>query len=352
MRKGYPNSERVNRFLAQKEADARGVSVDMESQDADVTSKELKNVVSGKASMSFFKYAESHMRSLELSSKAGTLDKLKGVVSKVKAYMNGKDLPLNDISVFWLRNYDMYLRGELGNCNNTVHSNLKVIRRILNKAIEEDLLPFEKNPFHKYKLKWEKTKKVFLTEEELKKLEEIELSPSQKVLAVHRDVFLFACDAGGLRVSDLLFLRWKDVDDDRLLLVMEKTSEQLHVPLSNKAKAILKKYEDLAGKRGEFVFPLINADQDYRDKSQWLKTKSSQTAFYNKNLKILAAKAGIDKPMTSHTARHTFATRALKKGIGIEFVSKLMGHANIKTTQVYAKIVNKDLDRAMEVFNN
>lgn len=223
VKKGYPNSVRVNRFLAQKEADARGVSVDMEAQDSNVTANELKNVVSGRSSMSFFEYCTSYQQSLEYSAKAGTVDKFKAVLSKVRTYMNGKDLPINEITVFWLRNYETYMRKNLGNMNNTVHSNLKVIRRVLNKAIEEDLLPYEKNPFLRYKLKWEKTTKVFLTEEELKCLEELEISPKQKVLAIHRDMFVFACYAGGLRVSDLLFLQWKDVDENRLLIVMEKT---------------------------------------------------------------------------------------------------------------------------------
>ncbi len=352
VKKGYPNSVRTNRFLAQKEADARGVSVDMESQDASVTSSELKNVVSGRSSMNFFEYCESYQQSLEYSAKAGTVDKFKAVLSKVRTYMDGKDLPINEITVFWLRNYETYMRRDLNNMNNTVHSNLKVIRRVLNKAIEEDLLPYEKNPFLRYKLKWEKTEKVFLTEDELKSLEDLELSPTQKVLTIHRDMFVFACYAGGLRVSDLLFLKWKDVNHNRLLIVMEKTSDQLHVPLSNKAKEILNRYRPEDGKPKGFVFPMLNGDTDYSDNAVWFRAKSSQTAFYNKNLKTLAEMADIDKPVTSHTARHTFATRALNKGMGIEYVSRLMGHTNIKTTQVYTKIVNKDLDRAMEVFND
>lgn len=175
VKKGYPNSVRVNRFLSQKEADARGVSVDMEAQDSSVTANELKNVVSGRSSIGFLEYCESYQKSLEYSARAGTVDKFKAVVSKVRKYLNGRQLLINEITVFWLRNYETHLRRNLGNSNNTVHSNLKVIRRVLNSAVEEDLLSYEKNPFLKYKLKWEKTKKVFLTEDELKRIEELTL---------------------------------------------------------------------------------------------------------------------------------------------------------------------------------
>ena len=67
--------------------------------------------------------------------------------------------------------------------------------------------------------------------------------------------------------------------------------------------------------------------------------------------KILGRALEIQKHIHFHTSRHTFATRALRKGMRIEYVSKLLGHANIKTTQIYAKIVNEELDKAMEIFN-
>ena len=76
------------------------------------------------------------------------------------------------------------------------------------------------------------------------------------------------------------------------------------------------------------------------------------TAYINKNLKILAKKTGIERPLLFHISRHTWATRALKKGISIDKVSKLMGHAQLKEMQIYAKIVNEELDKAMDIFND
>ncbi len=73
--------------------------------------------------------------------------------------------------------------------------------------------------------------------------------------------------------------------------------------------------------------------------------------FANKNLKFIALKAGIEKNISFHSSRHGWAIRALQKGMRIEYVSKLMGHTNLKTTQIYAKIVNEELDKAMNVFN-
>ena len=79
---------------------------------------------------------------------------------------------------------------------------------------------------------------------------------------------------------------------------------------------------------------------------------SSATAYINKNLKIIAGKIGLEKKLSFHISRHTWATRALRKGISIDKVSKLMGHAAIRETQIYAKIVSSELDKAMDVFND
>lgn len=76
------------------------------------------------------------------------------------------------------------------------------------------------------------------------------------------------------------------------------------------------------------------------------------TNYINKGLKILASETGIEKPLSFHISRHTWATRALRKGISIDKVSKIMGHAAIHETQIYAKIVNEELDKAMDIFND
>ena len=79
---------------------------------------------------------------------------------------------------------------------------------------------------------------------------------------------------------------------------------------------------------------------------------TAQIAYINANLRTIAKEAGISHKLNFHTSRHTFATRALQKGIRIEYVSKLMVHSSIKTTQIYTKIINDELDKAMDVFND
>ena len=100
-----------------------------------------------------------------------------------------------------------------------------------------------------------------------------------------------------------------------------------------------------------YIFPILDQNLDLKDRENLDRVISGANAYINKNLKIIAEKAKINKNISFHTSRHTWATRALRLGVSIDKVSKLMGHAQIRETMVYAKIVNSELDKAMDAFN-
>jgi integrase len=239
---------------------------------------------------------------------------------------------------------------ELNNRQNTIQSNLKIIRKLINDAVKEDIMSRNDNPFYKFTIKSEKTQREFLTEDELKQLENLELRPNTKMY-LHRDMYVFAAYAGGLRISDILTLKWSNFDGERILLKVQKTKSTLNIKLPNKALDILKLYKSPDTLPEHFLFPIFDNTIDYSNPKILHSAISSATAYTNKDLKLMSKKVNINKNISFHTSRHTFATWALRKGIRIEYVSKLLGHSNIKETQIYAKIVNEELDKAMEVFN-
>ena len=101
----------------------------------------------------------------------------------------------------------------------------------------------------------------------------------------------------------------------------------------------------------DFIFPIFKNHINYDDPVTLHNSISASNAFANKKLRLLIMMAGIDKKISFHCSRHSFAVRALRKGMRIEYVSKLMGHSDIKTTQIYAKIVNSELETAMDIMN-
>lgn len=215
--------------------------------------------------------------------------------------------------------------------NYTIKNYYRVLNGALNSAVRAELI--KGNPFDKIdksdKIHLPESKRSYMTIEEVKAL----ITTPMKNDMVKR-AYLFSCFCG-LRISDILGLKWKDVFIDhgqyRLAVSMKKTKEPIYLPLSSEA---LKWMPERGSKTPEdHVFDLPTGNQ------------------INYLLKPWAKAAGINKRFSFHTARHTFATMMLTLGADLYTTSKLLGHADVKMTQVYAKIVNKKKDEAVNLVN-
>ena len=353
VRKSHPNSARLNAYIAQKVAEAEDIAVTMETKSKSLHTSSIKEKINGKAPTEFFPYAESYIASFEMADKIATYKRGKSVIKKLREYINDRTLYFDELTVVFLKQYEDYLVSVLKNRTNTVQSNFRFIRTIVNNAIKEDLIAIETSPFLKYRLKSEPSNRAFLTEEELLKMERLNL-PADKNINHHRNIYVFAAYAGGLRISDILTLRWKNFDGAKINIQIHKTKKQLSIKLPDKALQIVQYYKNITGlseNENNFIFPLIKISPDEKNKRKIHNSISAATAYTNKELKLIAQVAGIDKKISFHTSRHTWACRALAKGMSMDKISKLMGHSAIRETQVYAKIVNPELDKAMEIFN-
>lgn len=202
------------------------------------------------------------------------------------------------------------------------------LRSALNKAVRAGHIAF--NPWNKVetidRIHVPPGKREYLTVEELKRLI---AAPSGK--AEVKAAFLFACFCG-LRISDLSKLDWRDIYCDggrwRLSVVMAKTTTPIHIPLSCQAM----KWLPARPADGGLVFPALHP----------LGKTSKFFAGW-------AASAGVSKHITFHVARHTFATMMLTLGADLYVVSKLLGHSSVSITQIYAKIIDKKKDDAVNL---
>jgi len=350
VRKSHPNSQYLNNFIAQKVAEAEAVALEMEAANKYTSPVKIKNTIMGTSDVSYFKYArksiEKQLRMGKMSAHHNELISL----SKLQKYTQTTDLLFFDITVGFLVGYEEYLIREKKNTINTVYSNLKVIRKHFNDALREELIPFEKNPFFRYKLKRIQVDKNYLNESELETLENAVLDPSKKIYH-SRNLFVFACYTGGIRFSDLITLKWANFDGENLSLITRKTGTKLNIKVPNIALEILNLYKKDDSLPTDFIFPYLKKDVDYSDLMVLYKDIQICNGNINKDLVLLKEKCKLKKIIHFHSSRHTWATLALKKGMRIEYVSKLMTHSSIKTTQIYAKIVNEELEKAMDVFN-
>lgn len=344
------NSARLNSYITNKFAELQDSVYQHETISKSTTIRQLKEKIYGKRPEDFIVFANEVVEDYKDKGAIGTYFANKSALNTFKEFAGERNLMFQDITVELLTKYEKHLKHVKELKVNTVHRHLKFVRKIFNDAVRLEKVEHQHNPFLKFKLKLEKTTRTFLTDEELKAIENVKTRRCEK-MDLHKQMFIFAAYTGGLRISDILKLQWKYFDGSHIHIAIHKTKTQLSIKLPNKAIEIINRYRRRS-KSANFIFPILPDEIDMNNPIMVHKEISRATAYINKNLKTLAQEAEIDKPISFHTSRHTWATRALRKGISIDKVSKLMGHAQLRETQIYAKIVNEELDKAMDVFND
>lgn len=241
------------------------------------------------------------------------------------------DIYLKQLDFKFLKDFEFWLRDERPCNNNTVIKHIQRLRKIVNIAVANDWLT--KDPFASFKGKMIKKDREFLSQEELTRLEQEEFTGHLKEV---RDAFVFACYTG-LSYADLDKLTVDDlatgIDGETWIFTKRtKTAVSSNVPLLPKALEILTEYSNHIVR------------ENY---GKLLPMRSNQKM--NKNLKLIAKKCEITKLLTFHMARHTFATTVtLTNGVPIETVSSMLGHTSIRTTQIYAKVIEIKVSEDMK----
>ena len=216
--------------------------------------------------------------------------------------------------------------------NNGIMKHIERLCKMVNMAITMDWL--EKDPFSKYKQHFDKVERFYLTKEELSSIEKKKFTIER--LQVVKDLFLFSCYTG-LAYIDTMNLTAGNIvkgigGNDWLITSRQKTDTDVRIPLLPQAEELIKKYHNhpKAVNYGT-LFPVISNQK------------------MNAYLKEIADLCNINKAITFHIARHTFATTVtLSNGVPIESVSKMLGHTTIRSTQVYAKVVEQELSEDMQ----
>lgn len=348
VRSKHPNSGRMNQMIAKKISELEDLRLQLDGTRG--LGKAVKSISKKKVSdnkLSFSMFFKEYVDQQKIDKKFGTHKKVESVLKKFNDYNVQKDVKFSDFTLDYLKNYENYLRS-LSNTTNTIHANLKVFRMLFNKAVELDIIPIQNNPFGKHKLKTEKVEKSFLTQEEVNKIDAFLVTKGSKMEA-HKDMFVFACYAGGIRISDLLQLRIERYDRTSKVIsfFVHKTKNDHTIKLPKRAVEIIERYIP-KGKTNGYIFDLLD-EYVYNAAADLLLTKiSSATAYANKNLKTIKDKAGIEKSISFHSSRHTFGTLAVSNGIGIQMISKIMVHSNLTTTLGYAKIIDAQMYLEMD----
>jgi integrase len=273
---------------------------------------------------------------------------LEYAILKFKRFVN-KDIFIEEVDYTLILEYEHYLIDIKKQSRATVNSDFKLLKIIFKAAVQSNIINEIKNPFYKHILKTSYSNREFLTEYEIDKIANL-IFPENRIIDKIRDLFLFSCYCGGIRISDLLKLKKCQYDNNYINYIAHKNNYQHRIKVPKKAKQLIQKYQNTKC-QNELLFPMFKNYINFDDEKITIKKLSSKINQINKELKIIAHQAGIKKRLSFHCSRHTFATNAISKGIPVKDISKILGHSNVQLTLNYAKIEPHILDNAMDKFN-
>lgn len=346
VRKSHPNSKVLNNFIITKVAEANDKVLKSEMKTEYQTVSEIKNKIVVTKGLDFFAVAEMHLQNLKNRNKHHQYDTELGRLKKFKEFLCKDSLPFNRLNVTVLNKFETHLLYTKNLSPRTVVNYLILIRTIFNLAISESITDRGLYPFGKGKMtiRIPESQKIGFTTDEIQILENAEGITEAQQKAIH--LWLVSFYFAGIRVGDVLKLKWSDFNDGRLLYRMNKNSKLVSLKVPDKAIEIFNLYREDTSYDG-LVFPQLKS-VDLSDSEKVTKRTQSITRNLNRRLKIAAKQLGINKNISMHIARHSFGNISGDK-IPIQMLQKLYRHSSVTTTIRYqANFIHKDADDALD----
>lgn len=328
--KKHPNSGALNWWLHECVARIERLEMDLWQQGKVISLDLIKDTIQKRENIkSFLAFYEQEvtMARLKESSRKNHLTTL----ALLKSFK--PDVEFAEVTFDFVCAFEQFLH-QKGYHINTIAKHMKHLKRYVNLAINKDFMEERKYAFRKYKIRTVENSHTHLTAEELERMELLRQSEHLGQRKKTLDAFLFCCYAG-LRYSDFIQMTPHNLIKTReevwLIYKSVKTGTEVHLPLhllfNGKGIAILEEYEN-------------NLGNFFR-----LKDNSN----INKELRMLARQAEVNKRVSFHTARHTNATLLIYSGVNITTVQKLLGHKSVKTTQIYTSIMDRTIVHDLEL---
>lgn len=349
VRSSHPNSKRLNNFILKKKAEASDKSIEAETQNDDVSVKAIRRKVKSVTGATFFPQAQLFLDRLKSGGNFNVYAAEKCRLEIFKEYVGGHDIAFSDITVGLLERFKRHLKSVRQVTDRTVMNYLITIRAIFNQAIKEEVLDKKHYPFggeEKINIKLPESTKIGISLEDVIKLETVSLVNPRHDHA--RNLWLTSYYCAGMRISDVLRLRWSDFQNERLHYTMGKNNKVGSLKLPRKVVQILEKYEPLKTSQDDLVFPDLKG-LDLKNTFLVKKKISYSVNRCNKMLQeYITPIAKIQGKLTTHVARHTFATLAGDK-VPLQMLQKLYRHSDVRTTMGYqSAFIYKDADEALE----
>ena len=359
IRGGVRDAKVLNAQLADILAKAKETYKELDKEGEVTTVALAKEMNTEVVSPSFLAFARERAQMIYDNGGWRNWRKYCGLINKLDAFRKKRrmaDITVADMTVELLTRFDNFLHkwenerepGKLLHPN-TIEVQFNILRTLVHRAIEVGIMEASKDPFLVFKYKGVKTIKEKLDDSEMERITNLELEEGSLIWHC-KNYFLFSYYCAGIRAADLIQLRWGNVTaSGRLHYQMGKNHKERDLLLVDQAIKILRHYQREDAKATDYIFPLLSNDAEYAgyvtqaDKDRMrpeLRHKmyqdiSSKNALINKYLKKIAEKAEIEKPLSMHISRHSFAHIAQESGAESSAIKNILGHSNLATTERY-----------------
>lgn len=348
VKKSHPNSTRLNNLILKKKAEISDKLIDLQANHDDMSLNAIRKQIKPKQGHSFFAQAGQFIDNMRKEGKYNRVKTDEARIKHLREFLDGADITFPEIDVPLLNRFRAYLKSTRHISERTIINHLIVVRTVYNHAIAGNIVDQKHYPFGKGKIaiKFPDSVKIGLVPSEVKQLEQIDLSDND-YLNHARNIWLTSFYFAGMRISDVLRMKWSDFHNDRMHYTMGKNSKAGSLKTPDKVLAILKQYKSHK-KKNDLIFPELKVLDDLNDTYNTQRKISYAVKRLNKALAVISERAGITKPVTLHIARHTFGNISGDK-IPIQMLQKLYRHSSITTTIGYqSNFINKTADDALD----
>lgn len=292
----------------------------------------------GRAGPDFVAYAQERIAQLHESRRHNTAATLQTALQSLRRFWGSTDspLPMGELTPARLRAYQEWLLAE-GVGLNTLSCYMRALRALYNQAVAEELV-VDAHPFRPVYSKVRETSKRAIPAHYLQKLKALTLDrPGEENLALVRDLFLFSFYARGMSFVDMAYLRKDQITGGMLVYARHKTHQEIRIRMERCMQEIVDRY---LSPHNAYVFPVLTTTPE----TSGFKQYRSRACYYNKLLKELGRRIGLQVPLTFYVARHTWASLAFHNRTDLGIISKALGHTSLKTTLIYIKSIESDDD--------
>lgn len=347
VKSSHPNSKRLNNLILTRKAEANDKALEAETQKESISLESIRQKIKPQGGLTFFSQAEMYLQRLQDTGNYNCYNAEKARVKFFREFLDKKDIAFSDITVGLLERFKTHLKSVRKLSDRTIANYMMLIRTIFSQAIKENGLDTKYYPFGKDRVSIKKPEstKIGLTAEDVAKLESVILSTVKQDDA--RNKWLISFYFAGMRISDVMRLKWSDFKNGRLYYAMGKNKKVGSLLVPDEVWPILEKYRSQKSSIDDYVFPTLKGI----DPKDEYAVKYKIALDVNSCNKILLERVGpaaqIQGRLTTHIARHTFATLAADK-VPLQMLQKLYRHSDVRTTIGYqSNFIIKDADDAL-----